>query len=344
MLLIDAINVKSRGGIVLLDYLARELDRRKVNYRIVDEEMAQDAGSFPLLSKIPFYKYIQRSRSVRKYAKEYGAKKLLCFGNFPPAVPIPGTEVITYFQNALLLRSVNLKEYNIQRVTSLRMKQFFLRSFLKNTNVYVFQTENLKNSFRQENRLPSELVVYPFFDLTKVYEIQAGISGEREAESFIYPGSAQPHKNHDNLFAAWELMAEQSLYPTLKVTVTKHEENTTALAQIKRLREKGVKIVNLGSLPYDQMLKQIAACKFVVYPSLIETIGLSLVEGALLHCKVLVSDYPYHKDVISPSDTFDPLNPGDIARSVRTALTTELPDTKVIIENQIDPLISYLTE
>jgi glycosyltransferase involved in cell wall biosynthesis len=80
----------------------------------------------------------------------------------------------------------------------------------------------------------------------------------------------------------------------------------------------------------------------MIYPSLNESFGLSLIEGANVGMKILAADLPYVRSVIKASAYFDPRKVESIAQAVITALRDELVPAETVINDQVNGLIDYI--
>ena len=85
------------------------------------------------------------------------------------------------------------------------------------------------------------------------------------------------------------------------------------------------------------------SCEFAIYPSLVESFGLPLIEATNHGCKVISSDLPYVHEIIEPSLTFNPYSAESISSSILKAIETDnLPETKVLVENKLDNFIEFI--
>jgi glycosyltransferase involved in cell wall biosynthesis len=100
----------------------------------------------------------------------------------------------------------------------------------------------------------------------------------------------------------------------------------------------------LGVLSRKESLDYLNKSEFCIYPSKIETIGLGIVEALFLEKKVICSNIDCLREIVSPSLTFDPNSPEEIAKSIITALTNSLPPSKILIENKIDDFVFLLKD
>ena len=84
-------------------------------------------------------------------------------------------------------------------------------------------------------------------------------------------------------------------------------------------------------------------CEFAIYPSLLESFGLPLIEAANRECKIIACDLPYVHEIIEPSLTFDPYSIESISNAILKAIDTDdLPKTKVLIENKLDNFMEFI--
>ena len=148
-------------------------------------------------------------------------------------------------------------------------------------------------------------------------------------------------KNHTRLLDAWgQLKQKENLTPRLHVTIP--PTNQQLISQIEQLKMEGVQIQNHGTLSHEAALDLTARSTFVVFPSLLETIGLGLIEGVLLECKILAPEDRAFHEIVMPSAVFDPLDTKSIMVTVAKACTSSLPVSRVRLKNQIKELVKLL--
>jgi glycosyltransferase involved in cell wall biosynthesis len=139
---------------------------------------------------------------------------------------------------------------------------------------------------------------------------------------FVYPATADKHKNHINLLAAWKLLNESGVEAELHLTV---DGNREVLEAISRLQKAGVAIVNHGQLSPGQLTDLYASCAALIFPSHAESFGLPLLEAQAAGLPVIAAERDYVRDVVVPAETFDPHSAVSIARAVRRFLSTPEP-------------------
>jgi glycosyltransferase involved in cell wall biosynthesis len=106
---------------------------------------------------------------------------------------------------------------------------------------------------------------------------------------------------------------------------------------------KNLKIEFHGTLAINAVNELYNSCEYAIYPSLVESFGLPLIEATNHGCKVIASDLPYVHEIIEPSLTFDPYSVESISNSILKAIETDnLPETKVLVENKLDSFIDFI--
>jgi glycosyltransferase involved in cell wall biosynthesis len=148
--------------------------------------------------------------------------------------------------------------------------------------------------------LPSE---HPKHNLLSV--VSASARGARIA----YVGSASRYKNLAVLFTAFERIAETTDDARLFVTLPPN-----ATPPIRG-------VIGLGSLSSHQMAALYSTVDVLVLPSLVETVGLPLIEAAAHGVALIVADRPYARDVCGTAAVFfDPHSTDDLYSKLQATL------------------------
>jgi glycosyltransferase involved in cell wall biosynthesis len=334
MVLIDSVYINNSGGKVLLDYLVSELERRDIcPFYLFDSRCNKDYAEIPENRKF-FMKASLRQRHefYKKNKKKF--HKIVCFGNVPPSIKLKNIEVITYFHKSFFLR----KSYPSSIIKKMKtfIQKILLLFLYKNTDKIIVQSVFIKNEFHITYNFPLEKIfVVPFFKISDYKKKNSHI----QKRGFVYISNGQEHKNHIRLLKSWELLAELGFYPELGLTI-EAEKYSVVNNEILRLQQKGLKIVNYGfTNPYELYEKY----EYLIFPSLLETLGLGQVEAINAGCKVVASDLPHTFAVIQPSLVFNPLDVNSIKDAVLYVLNeNRLKESKILINNNIDRLISLI--
>jgi glycosyltransferase involved in cell wall biosynthesis len=338
MLLIDAHNIMSGGGIILLDYFIVVLEQNNKNYYVIKNTNVTVKGDTKKQINCP--SPWARRKTLRESFSRYKPDTILCFGNYPPQDKFP-VRTITYFHNSYLI----CNWYTVLREDKLVFfRQKYLSANIKNTDYFLFQNSRVKEEFIKFYGNHSHLTywVIPIFDENKILVQQKNESLKKN--QFIYISLPYRHKNHLYLLTIWSELQKIGYNPVLLLTIPEVAINKKLLSGVKEINTKGGRIINLGVLPYDEILRHTAESTFCIYPSLLESFGLGLIEGALLGCKVIAAKLPYTEAVIEPSLYFDPYSLQSGLESVLSALKNEdkVKATVPVIQNRIGELLEML--
>ncbi len=334
MVLIDALFINKGGGAVLLKYLIECIlaTPQKDNFFFVLDPRFHKPDE---LHK----NYIVINNKIRDRIKFYRAHKgkfsaVFCFANTPPPVKLK-VPVYTYFQNQKLLAAPGQRFR--RKHFSQYLKFLAVKFYNKNTDYYIVQTRHMVEALTALGlKDHTHCLTIPFYDDRK-YLTGHKPFNEREKDAFVFISNPSPQKNHLTLLDAWEYLLEKKQTPILHVTI-----DHTAPHLINRMHElnaKGTRIVNHVYLDPRELY---FSCPYLIFPSVIESFGLPLIEAVDSGMKVIASDLPYVHDVIKPSLTFQPLDKISIAAAVLKALETELPFPELLIRNEVDKLIELL--
>jgi len=333
MLLIDSLYINNSGGKVLLDYLVSELEKRGINpYYLFDLRCINDFKKVPDERKI-FLKANLRNR--HRWYKKNSNKffSVFCFGNIPPTVRLK-VPVYTYFHNVSLLKTP--RNYGFRERLFKYLKRKYIKTISRNTSFYIVQSFFVKKLVCDVlNVDESYCIIFPFY---KEFSNEMDSNSKKKEDAFLYVSNGNTHKNHDNLLTAWELIAQQGIFPELHLTITPQFEHL--IKQITYLNNKGLKIFNHGFINPINLYKE---SQFIIYPSLTESFGLGLIEGIMFNCDVIASDREYVYEVIKPSSVFNPENSTSISTAVIDILKKKnYSKSKIIVENKIDKLIQFI--
>jgi glycosyltransferase involved in cell wall biosynthesis len=335
MILIDALFINKGGGAVLLQYLIEKIlaHAEKDNFFFLidprfDKPAALNKNYIVINNKIT-----DRIRFYKQHRKDYS--KVFCFANTPPPVKLK-VPVYTYFHNQKLLEAPRQKFKKDYR--SIYIKYLFVKLYNRNTDYYIVQTPHMVHELTGMGlKKADHCLSIPFYDNKKYTEGHPPPFNARAKDEFVFISNPSPQKNYPTLLDAWEYLLEQGHKPLLHVTIDDTAPHFTE--RVKALNEKGARIVNHVYVDPRELYFN---CRYLIFPSIMESFGLPLIEAVDSGMKVIASELPYVHDVIVPSLTFEPYNKVSIANAVIKALNTELPFPTIVTRNEIDKLIDLL--
>lgn len=339
MLFIDACYVNSEGGKTLLFSLIKSLNENKISFIVLLDERSKNKLPDNIHVVHCFYvksSLWQRYIHFKKILRENPVNKILCFGNIPPIYKIKNIVVYTFLQNVLLIESQGSLVPLKTRIRFI-LKSLYLSLFKSNTNYWIVQTDNVKKSLVKKLNIDiKKVLVIPFFESLA----KENRTIEKRPNTFFYPSTGEMHKNHINLLRAWEVLFEKGYNFELYLTLP--DSFIELNNEIAKLKNKGIKIHNLGLLNKADLASQYSISEYLIFPSFFESFGMGIIEAVEFNCRVIAPDLPYVHAVVTPSNTFNPYSYHSIADSVINSINLH-NNTTIKVHNNIDNLISLLS-
>lgn len=263
---------------------------------------------------------------------------LLSMGNLPPFFAHNGEQHV-FIQNRYLIDLLPLDGFSWEERLRIIVERWWLKSRAKYVTSFIVQTDTMRGLLRRS--LKKNAVVLPFAGVVETPQIERPFQREYRYD-YIYVASGEPHKNHKKLIEAWIDLAEMEAFPSLCLTL-KAERFPELCAWIESaIKKYSLKIFVVGEHSHKETMNLYSVSKALIYPSLLESFGLPLIESTMLGLPVLASNSDYVWDVVVPSDTFDPVNAQSIANAVfnfsfrRSTLRVNLLTSRVFLRQSIN--------
>jgi glycosyltransferase involved in cell wall biosynthesis len=284
------------------------LDRR------FEEEYVRETDAEVLTKVDPTLRsWIRAERILAASAQENDV--VLCLANVPPLFRIKGF-VATYVQNTYIAGTDPGVRLPWRRRFPIWFQQAWFRLTLAHSHLFFVQTPSMRDRLLTHTPIRRERIALgPFFDPPAV---SSGSSSEQASLKwdFGYLSLPWPHKNHRRLLEAFVLLAEQGLAPSLALTVPEAMDARLARYIEEVKRDRGVRVTNLGVLPYEGIAEFYRSIGALIFPSLSESFALPLLEAGALNVPIIAAERDYVRDVAVPRETFDPESPRSIMRAV----------------------------
>lgn len=337
MILIDAIYINNGGGLILLNYLIEELEKRdlKIIY-LIDSRITQNSFNIRESNNIIYQDASLYNRFVFYKKNKRNFSKIFILGNVPPPIKLD-VEVFTYFHNSILFDVP--EEFPLIEKIKFKLKVLILNVLKKNTDNWLLQSEILKNQFIEKFGEREKTVVLPFYpSLNLSNEV---FDKQNHPNTYLYVSNAQENKNHSKLIDGFCDFYDK--YNKGKLILTVSEKYPKVLELIRDKINKNYPIENLGFINRNDLKELYKKSKYVIFPSLAESFGLGIVEGIEFGCKVIASDLPFTYAVCEPSIIFNPIEINSISMALELSLGSHVPETKLKTSNQIHFLIQKLS-
>lgn len=309
-------NVHTGGGKTLLISLLKALKGREclliLDYRLEGIDLNQK-----VLSKVfpSFISRFQAEITLEKNSQE--GDIVLCFHSMPPIFSSKA-QVFVYFHNKHLIGDWTLvfKE-KLRVIFRLILERILSKIFYRNVNEYLVQTISMQRKLTSYySRKMSKVTLFPFIDDESYLKVPSIKSSNVD---FVYVSEGHKHKNHSTLLDAWVILANQGIFPNLTLTLSSDYKDI--IIQIDKLTEKyKINVNNLGYIDAITVIELYSNAKALIFPSLIESYGLPLIEAKLTGLPIIASELDFVRDVCIPDETFDPQSDISIARAVKRFL------------------------
>lgn len=334
-LLLDAVFINNSGGLVLLKYLIDELE--KTNYDIVyllDYRIKGICLGIKNSNNVFYLKNSLLNRFIFYMKNKHSFSKVFCFGNIPPSIRLDAI-VYTYFHQLNYLQKRTYLGF-INNIV-FRFKKFFFRLHINLTDFWIVQTEYVKNELASKYTIKHSEKIYiiPFYPPIIVEDKLAKVE-----ESFLYVSSGFIYKNHFNLISAFCKFFDRYGKGILYLTIS--DEFVDLRNLIDKYVLNGYPIVNLGNLNRDELGKYYSSCKFLIFPSIVESLGLGILEGIENDCVIIGPDLPWIFPVCVPSILFNPFSVDSIFDAFIVSQTSNYDKSKQMTFNKIDEIVNLL--
>jgi len=327
-LIVNAYNIHQGGGLVLLKALVASCyDDEDVIY-LLDSRL--EVGDFQgLKGEAIFFKPTVVHRLMAEiwlYKNVNHDDTVLCFGNLPPIFKLKGY-VTVFLQNIYLIDKKTLSGFSLKTRLRIFIERQWLSQFKSNTNVFIVQTYtmyNLMSLWQKQHKVFSLINILPFIDSVRDYEKQISETETRKTVKkeydFVYVASGEPHKNHKKLIEAWVNLSKEGFFPSLCVTLNDHSHPELTKWVKEKINQHNLRIENRGAVSRKDVINLYEQALALIYPSLFESFGLPLLEAQNLKLQILASELDYVRDLIKPTESFDPNSSISIARAVKRYL------------------------
>ncbi len=181
-----------------------------------------------------------------------------------------------------------------------------IRYSIQRAEKVIVQTEWMKNAcIKRTNISSAKIHVITPKICVKVQKLYENIDVNRR--NFFYPASAYIYKNHQILLAVAQILKNDNITDySITITLSGHENRSVRnIYDISRRDNLPIRFV--GVLPIEEVM-HFYQQSVLVFPSLIESFGLPLLEAKMHNTPIIASDMPYAREVLSGYENVDFFN------------------------------------
>jgi glycosyltransferase involved in cell wall biosynthesis len=320
---------RSGGGLTILQDLftyATQVDKdNEWQFVISDQDLGTSTSTVEIVNTTPVYKG-WRSRlwaeffTGRRIVENFSPDFVLSLQNID--TPIRGDRPLAlYVQQALPFQTDYKLSFLKRDERKLAWRQYLLKwpilKSVQNSVVTFVQTRWLAKRLKEispKNRLVS---------IGHSHVISHGelCQSTQERDRFFYPASGSSYKNHRTLHLALCRLNKSGVNLTDRVSVTLTEEQLIKATGLSSDQELSW-YRPLGWLSKEEVAREYAN-SILVFPSLVESLGLPLYEARNLGIPIVAGDTAFGKEALdgySAVSWFDPKSPDSLAIAMKHSL------------------------
>jgi len=224
-----------------------------------------------------------------------------------------------FLQNRYLVDKLSsLKGLSFRLKSRLFIERLWLLFFQEKAHRVIVQTSTMEYLTKKKLK-KTDVQALGFVPSYFKYINSANFNNTNKKYDFIYVASGEIHKNHLLILEAWCMLATQGFFPSLAITILP-DTSPKISSTLKKCNSLGGKVHCLGTLDYQSVLELYNNAKALIYPSYFESFGLPLLEARNFGIPILAPELDFVRDIVNPSETFDPHSPISILRAVKRHL------------------------
>ena len=341
--IVNALRINSGGGLVYMSFLHNEIDKKN-NFIILDHRIKNKLKRFKyartiyiknnligwlriFLLRSSFYikNFIHRRISNQSVnISEY------CLNGYPPLIRFPfiKSKIRILCQNKLIF-TYDKKYFNLfQKIKYLYFYRILFFISLKIDDSLVVQTKTMKKIVKNKLKNKNVFLEDKFWRRLEISNYFNGLNNSEKKNTegkikfsnfkenlltFFYPAAFYPYKNHINLICAFKEISDIFENKIKLILTVSKEDLPFAIRDFNFLLFTG----NVNLFDIHEIYKRV---DYLVFPSLLESLGLPLIEAKIYNLPIICSCRDYVFDVCNPVSTFDPENVEEIKRSLLKAV------------------------
>lgn len=337
MKLFDCTFLNSAGGIKILEIILDNMSNKTIRDYFFLIDSRNDIKALGKLKNAKYKLILNSEFKRRTYYKsvEYQIEKCICLSNVPPPIKLK-CEVIIFFHNDLILKP--RLSLTVLKSISFFFKKIYIKFINSNKYKWVVQTELMKRELSKElNIKVSNIFSFPIF---KDFNLKKNL--DKKSNSFLYVCSSSPHKNINRLIQAFNQIKNINS-KTIYLDLTIDDETFFKENILSKNINKNLVIKNHGNSNESSLKKLYSQSKFLIYPSVVESFGLPLIESLEFNCKIIASNLPYVNEIVKPSVVFNPFLISSISDSIDYVIEkNNITGSEMLIKNKIDKFIELI--
>lgn len=321
---------RSGGGLAILkdlfDY-AKEVDEENCwQFLLSDQEIGESTTRIEIVRTTPHYKG-WKSRiwaeltTARRALRDFDPDVVLSLQNID--TPARGRRPLAIYMHQALPFQTDYKLSPIKAgERELAWRQYILRWLIlfsiRRSVITFVQTKWLANSLNQLGQHGKTVVIGHTIASDQLNPASPAV----EPKQFFYPAAGTSYKNHRTLHLALRILNGKGIELTGKIAVTLTKEQLIEITGLDPSRELQW-YRPLGWIEPEQVLQEYSR-SILVFPSLVESLGLPLYEARSLGIPIVAGDTGFGREALEKYANvswFNTTDPTSLAEAMVHSLT-----------------------
>lgn len=245
---------------------------------------------------------------VNRWLKKHEVKPILAISLMSVGLKYFKLKQIVYIHQPLPFGDFNhFKWFELKPIVYKYLIFIWMKWTIDKQSQIIVQTNWMKESVSKKIKINPEniTVIRPEIAIFSDTIVNKKKKGLTFSYRLFYPSTPTvSYKNYDILFKFFKELKKKApkLGNRLKIVLTCSKDDKGKLVRHYLKRSKNLQVDNnliwAGYLNQEEMDEYYLNCDGVVFPSLLETFGLPLVEAAAYGKKIFAQDKPYARDVL----------------------------------------------
>jgi len=231
-----------------------------------------------------------------RIAKKFGADAIISLQNI--ALPIHKKPQLLYVQLCFAFVSYRFKIVEPKLWIYQNIIGLFIKRSIKKANSVVVQTQWMRQACIKATNVPESKVkiVTPTIEIPITENRFSAIDDHRR--TFFFPATAMRYKNHRLLINAFADLDHHRINNYRLILTIKGDENRASRLYKTMAVKSGLNVEFRGTISRSEVLS-LYSKSVLVFPSLLETVGLPLIEGMAFGTIIFAYDAEYSREVLS---------------------------------------------
>ncbi|MBO1263996.1 glycosyltransferase [Proteiniclasticum sp. SCR006] len=270
--------------------------------------------------KVMNFPWIKRNWLYRIFFDEFVAPFLVKKNKVDKVISLQNIIIpkVSVYQEVLVHNALPFSDYKFKFICEPLLwtyqniiRRKIIKSIYKADRIIV-QTNWFKNELIQQFNVSDSKILIDHPKVSSLsLETNHNHHNTSNVVSFFYPSSAMSFKNHDVLINAVRILLNNHVSNFRLILTLSGDENKRISNLFQIVLQDKLPIDFVGYLKQDEVYEFYRSTT-LIFPSLIETFGLPLIEGKMHNANIIASDLPYARELLDSYEKavfFDPEDP-----------------------------------